>query len=171
MLTASGFHPLIPRGRILPDNSDSQRYRKESGHLGVWEQMLLQGGWPVTGLVSLAMERKGQDGVGGSNDLSSTNASWARASGPNSLRNSASHWPGLSLHISHATVQCVWCVCGRWGWGRGWCVCVYVWYMYVWGWLSKTWLLLTVHHRQEEQYLFSPPKSSYKVKKKSITPW
>ena len=63
---------------------------------------------------------------------------------------------------------CAVCVAG--GEGRGWCVCVCVWYMYVWGWLSKTWLLLTVRHRQEEQYLFSPPKSSYKVKKNPLLP-
>jgi len=60
MLTASGFHPLIPRGRILPDNSDSQGYRKENGHLGIWEQMLLQGSWPVTG-----HENKGPGWSGG----------------------------------------------------------------------------------------------------------
>ena len=64
------------------------------------------------------------------------------------------------------------CVAGGEG-GEGVCVCVRVccvWYMYVWGWLSKTWLLLTVRHRQEEQYLFSLPKSSYKVKKNPLSP-
>lgn len=171
MLTASGFHPLIPRGRILPDNSDSQRYRKESGHLGVWEQMLLQGGWPVTGLVSLAMERKGQDGVGDSNDLSSTSASWARAGGPNSLRNSASHWPGLSLHI-HMPLYSVCDVCVAGGDGGEGGVCVYMCGICMCGGGYQrhgSFSLSITDKRNSISFLHQSPHT--RLKKKSITPW
>lgn len=82
------------------------------------------------------------------------------------------HTDLAQVYIFHMPLYSVSAVCVAGGEGRGWGggVCVCMWYMYVWGWLSKTWLLLTVHHRQEEQCLFSPPKSSYKVKKNPLSP-